>query len=600
MSPQLFTVSGISVPFKSDTVGAWPNRETRKQRSLPKVRAFAATAFLLIALCPHGLQAQSGDQTPSHLDVAEAGHGTAGSPYIPLDSWIYPAAIRLYDLGYLPTAFLGLRPWTRVSLAHMLSLSQNAILESKGNAEALEIFDRLHRELEPELADASPSTGTIESIYTRVRGIEGNLLNDSFHLGQTIVNDYGRPYQPGFNNLTGFSGWGTSSRFNLYVRAEYQRAPSAMGYSAVVANQLAVNDGTPQLPQFGIPQGPIRAQSQINLVEADVSTHVLGHQFSFGKSDAWLGPAQGASMAWSNNAENIYSFRIDRIEPLYIPGLSKLIGLVRYDFFVGSLKHHNYPADPWIHSEKFSFKPTPDLEFGFQRSVIWGGIGHVPITTRTFLRSFFSPAGVQPDVKMSRADPGARFSTFDFTWRLPWKDHLITVYTDSLVHDNVFPISNPGRAGLRPGIYISRLPSLPHVDLRIEGAETDPNDPGSVGGSFLYAEFIQKQGYTNKSQIIGDWIGREGKGGQAWLTWHMKADQFLQLEYRTAKAASDFIPGGTTQQALGAALVFRPLQNLEVKALAQGELWRAPLIANGTQRNFVGSVQLTYFPKLRF
>ena len=40
-------------------------------------------------------------------------------------------------------------------------------------------------------------------------------------------------------------------------------------------------------------------------------------------------------MAYSNNAENIYSFRINRIEPLHIPLLSWITGPFRYDFLVG-------------------------------------------------------------------------------------------------------------------------------------------------------------------------------------------------------------------------------------------------------------------------
>ena len=34
------------------------------------------------------------------------------SPYVPLDSWVYPAFDRLAALGVAPTAFAGLRPWT--------------------------------------------------------------------------------------------------------------------------------------------------------------------------------------------------------------------------------------------------------------------------------------------------------------------------------------------------------------------------------------------------------------------------------------------------------------------------------------------------------
>src|SRR5208337_5679902 len=43
-----------------------------------------------------------------------------GSPYIPVDSWVYPAVMRLYSMGYLDHVYLGMRPWTRASLSHML------------------------------------------------------------------------------------------------------------------------------------------------------------------------------------------------------------------------------------------------------------------------------------------------------------------------------------------------------------------------------------------------------------------------------------------------------------------------------------------------
>jgi hypothetical protein len=549
-----------------------------------------------LVIASRGLWAQSGDDTPSHQEVSEVAASTAGSTYIPVDSWIYPAATRLYAMGYLPTLYLGLRPWTRASLAHMLELSRTELNAEGAPEEAVEIAARLRRELAPELADAKVASFGVESVSARVRGIGGPVLDDSYHLGQTIVNDYGRPNQTGFNALTGFSTRGTAGRLSLYLRGEYQHAPAAAGYSPAVAATLATIDMVPNVPQDTIPAGPIAASDNLRVVEANASVHLASHEISFGKSDAWMGPAQGASMGWSNNAENIYTFRINRVEPLYIPGLSRLTGLFRYDFFVGSLKGHTDPNDPWVHTEKISFKPTPDLEFGFLRSVIWGGKGHVPITIHTFLRSFFSTTAPQPAVKFSRADPGARFSTFDFSWRVPWQHRLLTIYTDSFAHDNVFPISNPGRSGLRPGIYVSRLPGVSRLDLRVEGVTTNPHDPESSGGILLLTEAVQVQGYTNKGYILGDWIGREGTGGQAWLTYHLKPDQQIQVQYRKAKQASDFIPGGTGQNDLSVEFVLRPIRDLEVKAAAQGEWWKAPLIANGPQKNFVGTVQLTYYP----
>ena len=142
-----------------------------------------------------------------------------------------------------------------------------------------------------------------------------------------------------------------------------------------------------------IPLGPIASKTDGRLMEAYVSAHYLNHEISFGKQDDWLGPGVGGAMAYSNNAENIYAFRINRIEPLNIPLLSRITGPFRYEFLVGPLKGHTYPFDPWMHTEKISLRPTENLEFGFQRTVIWGGKGHEPINLHSFLRSFFSEIG---------------------------------------------------------------------------------------------------------------------------------------------------------------------------------------------------------------
>ena len=609
-SEQSFTGSKMNFSHARAVLDAfqecnWGSRRSRRAASTLQTSVIALIAILMAASPLFG---QGGEPIPSHHEVAAASASTAGSSYIPVDSWIYSAAMRLYYLGYLPTAYIGLRPWTRASLAHMLTLSQESIQSTYAPAEAIEINARLRKELGPELlGDRSPSLRAA-SVYTRVREINGNILNDSFHVGQTIVNDYGRPDEPGFNNLTGLSAEAQDGRFSLIVRAEYQHAPSATGYSPAVLAQLAAIDGTPDVQQTTIPFGVISGQDRSQIVEANASVHLLGHEISFGKSDEWLGPALGASMGWSNNAEDIYSFRINRVEPLYVPGLSRYLGLFRYDFMVGSLKGHAYPNDPWIHMEKITMKTTPDIEIGFMRTVIWGGHGQpclqpdgtflpcdVPVTLHTFLRSFFSVTAPQPAIKFSRNNPGARFSTFDFTWRTPWDHHLVTLYLDSFAHDNVFPISNMGRSGLRPGVYIARLPGLPRMDFRAEGVTTNVHDPESEEGRLLMWENAQMQGYTNKGFILGDWIGRESTGGQAWLTWHLRPDQQIQLQYRRAKAANDFIPGGSTQNDLSADFVVRPFKSFEIKANIQGELWKAPLIAQGQQTNVVGTIQLTYF-----
>ena len=92
--------------------------------------------------------------------------------------------------------------------------------------------------------------------------------------------------------------------------------------------------------------GPIDSTVHGRVLEAYVSAHVLNHEISFGKQDDWLGPGLGGGLAYSNNAENIYSFRINRVEPLHIPGLSYVTGPFRYEFLIGRLHGHTYIPNP--------------------------------------------------------------------------------------------------------------------------------------------------------------------------------------------------------------------------------------------------------------
>jgi len=462
--------------------------------------------------------------TPQAPYTALPAYGTAdtrpprdpdGSTYIPVDSWVYPAMMRLYSLGYLDTMYLSMRPYTRRSALHILQASEDAILSSD-DVQAQEVLAALLTELTDEGITGKTERGTVygvQSVYTRVMGISGPVLQDSFHLGQTFFNDYGRPNEPGFNNITGFSTLNESGPFSLYVRGEVQHAPSGPGYSQALSAQISALDeivpfAPPNDPQATIPTGPIAGQDPFRLVEATLSYHILGHEISGGKSDAWLGPGMGGAMDWSNNAENIYSFRINRVEPLNIKYLSKLLGPVRYDFFYGSLKGHTAPNNDYVHSEMFSFQPTANFQFGFQRTVVFGGEGHEPVTLHTFLKGFFDTNDTDPAEKFSRDDPGARFSAFNFSYRLPFVRNYLTLYSDSETHDDLTPVSAPRRASYRPGIYLSHFPGVKRLDMRVEGVSTDCSTLACQNGALAYIETVQKQAYTNKGYILGDWIGR--------------------------------------------------------------------------------------------
>ena len=574
---------------------------TLQPHDLPSLN-IAPSPLTHAALAPkdHSSTSSRNSPTPDHNEEI------LGSTYIPVDSWVYPALLRLYSLGYLDTAFLSMRPWTRRSVLNMLNRTSNDV-RLGGSDEAKEIYVRVDRELGIGSSFGHLTSDGLQyglaSVYFGVQQVGGTVLRDSFHLGQTFISDYGRPYSTGFNSYDGFSTITEAGPFSLYVRSEYQHAPPYEGYTFALSQSLSLRDGIPYVgpnrPQATIPEGPLPSQNNFRVLEANLSAHLLGHEISFGKSDAWLGPGLGGAMAWSNNAENMYTFRINRVEPLEVPLVSKVLGPVRYDFFIGSLNGHTDPKDPWAHSEMFSFAPTKNFQFGFQRTIIFGGEGHAPVTLHTFLRGFFDLNDISVASKFSRNDPGARFSAFNFSYRLPFARKWVTLYADSTTHDDVTPISAPRRAGWLSGVYLSHLPYASKLDLRVEAVYTDYPTTRSTGGEGNYDEGVQLQGYTNNGFIMGHWIGREAKGGQAWLTYHLSGSEWISLQYLNKKNAKDFIQLGTTQNAYRLDLVKRLRPDVELNAYVQEELWKAPIFKPGLQSDTTGGFQVIWHPHLK-
>ena len=134
-----------------------------------------------------------------------------GSPYVPMDSWVYPAFDRLAAMGFVQSEMLGMRPWTRLECVRLLEEAQSRLgsEEDSGPRGAGKIIQALEREFGNELDQLTRGSNRnleLNSLYTRVTGISGKPLTDGFHFGQTIINDNGRPYQEGMNAIAGFTG----------------------------------------------------------------------------------------------------------------------------------------------------------------------------------------------------------------------------------------------------------------------------------------------------------------------------------------------------------------------------------------------------------
>ncbi len=538
-----------------------------------------------------------GGEWQTYAESREEGPGrrstSLGSPYVELDSWIYPAIERLAALGYIHSEFLGMRPWTRTECAQLAQEAGDAIRAgSSVPNEADELYttliDEFRGDLE-KLGDDSERSAQLESVYARVTEINGQPLHDSYHFGQTIINDDGRPYEEGFNTYDGFSGYGTAGRFTIYVRGEYQHSPFAPAYSDAVRQVISTVDANPVQPAM-----PFSTTNQFRLLDTYVGASLAGWNFSFGKQSLWWGPGDGGALLFSDNAEPIYMFRASREAPFTLPWVFHWLGPMKWDVFFGKLSGNDFPPRPLLHGEKISFKPTPNLEFGFSRTAEMSGVGR-PVTILALFRSytlFTSGGGLPP-----RGNPGKRTGGFDFSYRVPFVRNWLTVFADSLSDDDPSPLANPPRAAITSGMYMPRLPGLPKVDFRVESVYTNIPVSSSNGGHFVYFDSHYHDLYTNKGNLIGSWIGREGTGFQARGTYWAGPRNSIQFGYRHSTTARDFIPGGGSVSDASVSVNWWIHKDWNLSASTQYERWDVPVLASTPQSNWTTSFQVGFWPK---
>jgi|KBSSwiStaDraftv2_1062776.scaffolds.fasta_scaffold36978_2 hypothetical protein len=520
---------------------------------------------------------------------------------VPLDSWVYPAIERLAAWGYIQTQFLGQRPWTRLQCAELLEEASGRIpLEDSG--EVGKVYSALEEEFAPEMQGPAKPSLRLESIYTRVTNVSGQPINDSYNFASTIVNNDGRPYQQGTNVYSGASGYANAGPFAFYVRAEYQHAPSAPAFPLDVRQAVAKQLALPVAPNT-----PFAEINRLRILEGYVSVAIQGLQFSFGKQALWWGPTQAGPLMWSTNAEPISMFRITSIAPFKFPSILRWLGPAQTEFFIGQLDGHQYISNqsgllnsghlntqPFIHGQKISFKPTPNLELGFARTVTFGGDGH-PFTTHSFLKSFFS---VGTDYGGAHGDAGDRHSGFDLSYKVPHLRKWLTVYTDSFCEDDPLSLSAPRRCAWNPGFFVSQFPRIPKLDLRVEGITTDVAGfpaPTPVTG-INYTNVVYRSGYTNDGNILGSWVGRQGRGVQLWSNYWLSAQSKIQFGYRHQTVNDKFLEGGSLNDfSLSADIMLRP--DLNFSGSIQHENWNFPLFGTDTRSNWATSISLTFRPK---
>jgi membrane-associated phospholipid phosphatase len=554
-----------------------------------------------------------GGEWQSFSSIARAwessGTQNLGTPYVPLDSWIYNALDRLAGLGYIDSAFSSMRPWTRRECLRQLQEAESKGVDADENSEAGRLIDTLEREFQPEAEETGDGTDRagfrLESLYSRTEHISGAPLTDGYTFAQTQYNDFGRPFAEGWNTVNGFSAYATKGPWVAYVRGELETSPSIPAYSLPTRQVMQQVDNFPELA----PGTPTAAQTDFRLLDAYVGLMFSNWEVTFGKQSLWWGPGNGGPLDFSDNIQPINMFRINRTTPLKLPSILGWLGPMRTEFFLGQLDGQMFllsPAgftgnygqtlnpQPFINGQYIGFKPTRNFEFGFFRTTIYGGPGY-PLTWHTFIRSLISS---ENQTLGAPNKPGNRTSALSFSYRLPRLRNWLTFYGDGYTDDQFSPIAYADRSAWHAGLYLSHFPWLKRLDLRAEGIYTDvPPGGGPITPGDFYFNATWRSGYTNDGNIIGSWIGRGGQGAQAWSNYWFTSRNRIQFNFRHQKISQVFVPGGGTVTDFGVRGDYWLRSNISFSAAVQYERWLFPVIQPFSEHPISATLQVSFQPQ---
>jgi hypothetical protein len=181
----------------------------------------------------------------------------------------------------------------------------------------------------------------------------------------------------------------------------------------------------------------------------------------------------------------------------------------------------------------------------------------------------------------------------------------LNFYTEAFVEDEFSPTAYWRNAAIWSGLYLAQVPMVKKLDLRVEAGYTDL--PGNLqtgapdshyGPGIFYSNTRYPSGsYSNDGNLLGNWMGRQSQGVQAWSNYRFSPRSFIQASFRHQKVSQQYMPGGGTLTDVSLSANFWLRDDLSVSGAIQYERWLYPIITPGAQTNVASSLQLVFWPQ---
>jgi hypothetical protein len=394
------------------------------------------------------------------------------STNVPLDHWSYPAVDKLADYGLLDSAMLTTKPISRIEMARHIGQAMYRLHQEENPPDVLPaIVERLKREFEGELMTIGVLDGF--SAGTSVKPVEDPYGKYVYARREPdIENARGDTFRRGSNWRAGFASRGTLlDEFAFYLHPEYG--------------------------------GSFDEIDDVDLVEGYGKAMAGPIEIELGKDSLWWGPGHHGSILMSNNASPFTMIKVTNPQPLELPWILQGLGPFRAQWFLTDLGNDRVLPGTNLTGLRLNVRPSPLLELGASRVIMFGGRGLPHVGVFDYARMF---------LMKSEQATNNQIAGLDGSLLVPLgKNPLlrsVKLYADAAGEDEAGAM--PSKWSFLLGARLCDILRTGRTDLRVEYADTH---------RVLYRHTVYASGYTYEDRFIGHDMGPDAQ------------DLFVQLSH---------------------------------------------------------------------
>jgi hypothetical protein len=374
----------------------------------------------------------------------------------------------------------------------------------------LYFLERLKRELKDELI----SLGVIEgvSVDAFIKPVEE--VRVKYHLldgNYATYNNDGIRYGDHHNLSLDFSGYSKfSDSLSLY-------------YQPIFEYNQNLDNG--ERTEFGLEKGYIK------LTKDNI-------EFELGRDSLWWGPGYHGSLLMTNNAKPFDMLKISNPQPVLLPWFFRYLGPFKATWFLTRLEENRIIPEPYLTGLRLDFKPTPTVELGISRVVMFGGEGREKPGFSDYITMFLAN-------QENNSDPSKdnnQIASMDFSIRIPHVDRLVPISRSLSIYGEIGGEDEAGGffsgTGYLTGILLEDIFLKEGTNLRIEYA----NNHNDKTPNLWYNHHIYRTGYTYENSVIGHHMGSDAQDifirGTSYLDNNLLIGIDLDIEKRGNSYAS--------------------------------------------------------------